>query len=343
VIVTAPRVAATGLARFLVRLGSGLLDYVVDLFLTAGRAWHEFFFIPADPTPLGLIRLAVGLLALWNYAVIGLDLRSNLGSDGWASPEALRAFYGGWKWGSTAWSLWLLVPDRLLPVAWTAGLVVLALFTLGFWSRVTAVLAWVILVSTSRRAPVLFFGFDEAMLTWTMYLAASGASGQALSLDRLLARGRRRKQTAGSTGSPVVATVSANLGLRLIQLHLCLIYAAAGLSKLQGRAWWSGDATLMILLAPEYRVGHLAWLAGYPRLLNLLTHGTVALEILYPILVWVRVCRPLMVLGMVGLHLGIILTMGLTEFSLSMIAANLAFVSPRWLRGPRGQVARTVA
>ena len=84
---------------------------------------------------------------------------------------------------------------------------------------------------------------------------------------------------------------------------------------------------------PEYRVRDFTWLAAYPYLLNLLTHATVALEILYPVLIWVPVFRPLFLAGMIGLHLGIDQTLGLTEFSLSMIAGNLAFVPARWLRG----------
>ena len=36
--------------------------------------------------------------------------------------------------------------------------------------------------------------------------------------------------------------ITANLAIRLIQVHFCVIYAYAGLSKLQGGAWWSGEA-----------------------------------------------------------------------------------------------------
>jgi hypothetical protein len=187
------------------------------------------------------------------------------------------------------------------------------------------------MVSTSRRVPVLYFGFDQAILSWMLYLAFTGSSGQAFSLDRLLAR-RRAAAGDGSRRFPV-PTVSANLALRLIQLHLCLIYAVSGLAKLQGGVWWNGGAVLMILLAPEYRVGNYLWLAAYPRFLNFLTHATVALEVLYPVLVWVRVLRPLMLVGMILLHVGIDLTLGLREFSLAMIAGNLAFVSGAWLRG----------
>jgi hypothetical protein len=304
------------------RLALGVVCYPAELVRTTGRAWHRFFFTPADPTPLALIRIGAGLLALWNFWTLGLDLRSNLGSDGWADPATLRVFWKEWKRETTPWSLWLLIPDHYLNAAWVVSAIILVLFTLGLASRVTAVLSWLIVVSTVRRAPVLFFGFDQVLSAWIMYLAVCGASGQALSLDRLR-RGRR-----------LVPTVSANLGLRLIQLHLCLIYAVSGLSKLQGQSWWNGEAVLMILVAPEYTTGRFLWLAAYPRFLNFLTHATVALEILYPILIWVRILRPLMLLGMVLLHVGIDQTLGLTEFSLAMITGNLAFVA---VPGPRGR------
>jgi hypothetical protein len=310
-----------------------LATYPALLAMTAGRGWHRFFFTAADPTPIGLIRIIVGLLSTWSLLTLGIDLRNNLGSDGWVDPEALRAFWADWEGAPWAWSLWLWIPDRLLTVAWVASLLILIVFTLGLASRVTAVLAWMIMVSTSRRVPVLYFGFDQAILSWLLYLAVTGASGQALSLDRLMAR-RRRPRAATQPGATVPPpTVSASLALRLIQLNLCMIYAAAGLAKLQGRVWWTGDAVLMILLSPEYRLGYLTWLAAYPRFLNSLTHATVALEILYPALVWVRALRPLIVVSMILLHVGIDLTLGLTEFSLAMIAGNLAFVSGSWLRG----------
>jgi hypothetical protein len=322
------------LGRFLTGHITALATYPVDLAITTARAWHRFFFTPADPTPLGLIRIIVGLLSTWSLLTLGLgDLQSNLGSNGWVSPEALRDFWSDWPEAPRVWSLWLLVPDRFLTVVWVLFLIILIAFTLGIASRLTAVLAWTIMVSTSRRVPVLYFGFDQAILGWMFYLAVTGSSGQALSLDRLIARRRAAGGVGPGPSRIPVQTVSANLALRLIQLHLCLIYAVAGLAKLQGRVWWNGDAVLMILLAPEYRVGNYLWLAAYPRFLNFLTHATVALEVLYPVLVWVPVLRPLMLIGMILLHVGIDLTMGLREFSLAMIAGNLAFVSGPWLRG----------
>ena len=49
--------------------------YVSETVAGLARGWSRFFFRPADPTPLGLIRIAVGLLGFWSLFILGLDLR----------------------------------------------------------------------------------------------------------------------------------------------------------------------------------------------------------------------------------------------------------------------------
>src|SRR6185437_4066225 len=141
------------------------------------------------------------------------------------------------------------------------------------FSRVTAVLAWVVLVSTVQRLPVALFGFDQILPTLALYLAATGASGQAVSIDRFLARwrvaradwSRRRRDGRVPAGSGVPRpTVSANLALRLIQLHVCLVYGMAGLAKLQGPAWWNGMAMWGALASAEFRALDFSWTAAHP-------------------------------------------------------------------------------
>ncbi|HEY2157820.1 MAG TPA: DCC1-like thiol-disulfide oxidoreductase family protein [Isosphaeraceae bacterium] len=320
------------------RLLIGPIRYLRNLGRDARAAWDQFAFAPADPTPLGVVRVAAGALAFWTVFVYGLDLHAYLGSDGWMSPMAVRQAFEG---RPAAWSFWWLVPDGLLRPAWVACLVILALFTVGLWSRVTAVLAWAIVVSTARRAPASLYGFDQINSTWLLYLAATGASGRAVSLDRFLARFKRHRlelvrrpksgQWTPSSGVPE-PSVAANLALRLIQCHLVFIYAMAALAKFQGQAWWTGNAFWGIAAAGEFRLFDLTWLAAYPTLIQLFTHTGLALELGYPVLVWVRPIRPLMMTLIVLMHVGIGLTLGLTEFSLAMIAGNLAFCDGRWLR-----------
>lgn len=289
----------------------------------AVRAWDGFFFTPADPVVLGLIRVATGVLLLWSFGWLGVDLEAWLGSEGWMDGESVRA-----SLPPTGWSVWLWVPEGLIWPVYAGVMAVLVCFTLGIGSRVAAVLAWVAVMSTNRRVPVMLFGFDNVVATWTLYLAACGASGQAVSVDRWL---RRRR---GEAGRPE-GSVGANLGLRLIQLHLCLIYASAGLAKLQGVPWWDGSALGMLLGNSEFRPFDLSFLAEAPGLLEFGTHVTIALELLYPILIWLKGWRPWMLLAAVGMHVGIAIAMGLTEFSLVMLVGNLAFVPGEWVEAAR--------
>ena len=132
-----------------------------------------------------------GLLAFWSLLVFGLDLHDYFGSDGWAEPSAIRA-----SQRSLAWSFWFLVPDGGLRLAWLRLPGGPGALHVGLFSRWTAVLAWVIVVSTVRRVPVALYGFDQVLSPLTLYLAATGASGQAVSLDRFFRRWRQARAAA---------------------------------------------------------------------------------------------------------------------------------------------------
>lgn len=299
--------------------------YLADLIVSAVRGWNVFFFTPADPTSLGLIRLIVGGLVVWSLGTLGLDLEDYVGSNAWVHPDLMTHYWttrGVW----TVWSFWLWVPDRMLWPVWGLCMGICSAFMLGLFTRATGILTWAIVIATMQRSPVSMFGFDAVLSTLLLYLAVFGASGQALSIDRLL-RNRHVR-----TPQPPPPSVSANLTLRMIQLHFCLIYAVSGLAKLRGDAWWNGSALEYILITPEFRVFDLTWLLNYQRFLHLSTHCALFLEVTYPVLIWVRKLRPLMLAGIVGMHLGISLTLGLHVFSVAMIAGNLSFVSGGALR-----------
>ena len=94
-----------------------------------------------------------------------------------------------------AYSVWWLVPPRLIWPAYAVMMLILALFTVGLWTRVTSVLALVVVISFVNRVPEALFGLDKINVILTFYLTI-GPSGRALSLDRWLAR-RREPGTRG--------------------------------------------------------------------------------------------------------------------------------------------------
>ena len=54
-------------------------------------------------------------------------------------------------------------------------------------------------------------------------------------MARTSPRGRRERRT-------VEPLIGANLAIRLIQVHMCVIYLFSGLGKLKGDTWWEGSA-----------------------------------------------------------------------------------------------------
>ena len=65
------------------------------------------------------------------------------------------------------------------------------------------------------------------------------------------------------------------------------------------------------LSLPEYRVFDFAWLANWPMIARFACWSTLVLELGYCIFIWPRLTRKLWVIGMVGLHLGIAVFLGL--------------------------------
>ncbi len=154
----------------------------------------------------------------------------------------------------------------------------------------------------------------------TLYLSI-GPSGRALSLDHGFAC-RRQGVEAWRTAP----SVGANLAQRLIQVHMCVIYLFAGISKLQGLAWWNGEAMWMAFANLEYQSSDMTWMAWHPWLVNLTTHLSVLWELSFCVLIWFRLWRPLVLVGAVVLHVGIGACLGMWTFGLIMLVGCASFL-----------------
>jgi hypothetical protein len=257
--------------------------------------------------------------------VWGLNLEGFFGPSGWQSEALVRTV----QQGQFAWSFWWWVPGSLHVTVHVLCLCVLALYMLGVCTPVTSILAYLITVSYSYRSPLADFGLDQMNAIAALYLAI-GPSGAVLSVDRIWQRyrtGRAAREGDDSTVAPIIVpSARANLALRLMQVHLCVIYIFACQSKLQGESWWNGQAIWQAVSNLEYQSADLTWLAWYPWLVNLLTHVTVIWEMTFWALVWRPLCRPIVLLVGVGIHLGIGAFMGMWTFGLAVIFMYVCFV-----------------
>ena len=164
------------------RLITPAARYLANLVRDLAEGWDRFWFTPADPTLLGLIRVLTGLMLLYTHAVWGLALDDFFGAEPWLSESLVRSIQSE----QYAYSFWWLVPTRWAWSVHAASLAVLALFTIGYKTRLTSVLALVVAISYANRVPEALFGLDQVNVMLTLYLTVGG-SGQALSVDRWLA------------------------------------------------------------------------------------------------------------------------------------------------------------
>ncbi len=302
-----------------------LRDYFRDLFRAGVDGWNRFWFTPSDPATLSLIRILSGAMLLYTHLVWTLGLEAFLGKNSWVSPEAAQQALAPPSGRSYAWSyFWLIDSPAALWAVHVAALIVFAMLLLGLASRVVSVLAYVAAVSYVNRLPGALFGLDQVNCMLALYLMI-GPSGAAYSLDRWIAARR-----AGHALPPAAPSVSGNIAIRLIQLHMCVIYFFAGLGKLQGDSWWYGDALWGAVANLEYQSLDATWLAAWPLTLALLTQVTVYWELFFCVLVWPRILRPATLSLAIPLHLGIAFFMGMITFGLAMLIGCTSFVSP-WL------------
>jgi hypothetical protein len=299
--------------------------YITSFPTRVAEGWNDFWYTPVDPTLLGLLRIMTGLMLLYTHAVWGLALVEFFGPDAWISRELVDVVETGHNIfpNHFAFSVWWLVPPRWIWPAYVLMMLILTLFTIGLWTRITSLLSLVVVISFVNRVPEALFGLDKMNAIFTFYLTV-GPSGKALSVDAWLARRRRR----GAAPADVERSVGANFALRLIQVHMCIIYLFAGISKLQGAPWWTGEAMWLAFGNLEYQSADMTWLAWHPWVVHFLTHFTAFWEISFCVLIWVPLLRPLVLASSVVMHLGIGACLGLWTFSLMMLLGCAAFLPP---------------
>lgn len=281
------------------------------------NAWHDFWFRPVDPLMIGLIRLLTGWMLLYNLLVWGLDLDAFFSDYGLQPLASIQSLHEG----DPVFSFWLWTGDQWLWPMHYACVAIAALFFLGVASRLTSVLSFLITISYSQRVPIANFGFDQILGFLCLYLSLA-PSGASFSLDALIRRSWRRRRGLSLDVAP---SSSARMASRLIQLHLCAIYLWAGLAKLKGPSWWTGEALWRVIANQEYQTTDLTWMAQVPWLPYLIAHVTIAWEVFFIALVWSPRWRPFVLFIGVLMHLGIGAFLGMWTFGLIMAFAYLAF------------------
>lgn len=311
-----------------------MLRYLHRLAENFGQAWNQYWFRPSDPATAAVLRIAVGTLAFYSIFTFSFDLERLFGPEGILSPAVVNELLVARNPQDARWRFSFLDALDNRAELWTfhvLSLVVLAMFTAGLWSRITSVLSAVVVLSYLHRGIFFSSEFETVIVFMLLYLCIA-PSGARWSIDRLV---RNRRVTAEPPRPSSAATVS----IRLIQIHLTVVYVMMALGQLSNPVWWNGQAAWWLIANPQDTLFDLTWLASHPYLVNAWTHAIVVFELLFPWLVRKPLLRPLMLGLSVLVWASMAVLTGLVSFCLLMMAAGLAFVPGEALaaavRGPR--------
>lgn len=249
----------------------------------------------------------------------------------------------------TGWASILTLSDSraYFEVCYTAALVTSALFMLGWRTRAVSVLFAVVVTSFHARAIYMTDGGDTLILLMALYLVVT-ACGRRWSLD---ARRTRLRASAGKTvrlpldqasgelrrhlrdARLTVITVLHNCGMLVIAAQVCILYGSAGLYKVQGASWGNGTALHYALNLDVFQPWpELSALADEHDVLIAITcYLTVLLQVAFPFVLFGRL-KYLVLTMLLGMHVGVMVFLGLPLFSGAMIVADAVFLPDRFYR-----------
>jgi hypothetical protein len=238
---------------------------------TIEATWNRFWFTPADPRPLAIVRMATALLALVLLSSFSADLDAWFGPGGMIPADPAAAWRSPW-----GWSLFDLTRSSdSLRLLFIITAVVFMLLAVGLATPAVSLAAPILWASLLHRGPMLAGPADDgvAVLLWCL---AIGRSGEAWSLDRWF---------RGGPSAP--RAIRTRIALGLIQVHAAAISLASLLAQLKGDVWWDGTAAWWLAVRAESRVVDLTGLfARSEYLCNLVTHGITLFEAVFAIGIW---------------------------------------------------------
>jgi HTTM domain len=285
------------------------------------------FFFPKQPdTWLTILRIGLGLQLVAYAASLRADWIPMFATDADAlvSRDLTEAIVSADSFliPRIGWMVTLagsldLSEENALTAIWFAIFGAGIFLCLGLFCRLAAISAWFLYLCAVKSGEQMSYGVDNFTTIALFYLMIAPLPDR-WSLDRRIWRAR------------VAPARTVGFYRRVLQVHMCLIYGFGGLAKCVGAGWWDGTSIWRALTRPPFDVipSHLLvlWIPLFP----IVGIAVCLLEIGYPFLIWPRATRSLWLIGVIGMHIAIGLTMGMYVFALIMIVLNLAAFGPRW-------------
>lgn len=291
-----------------------------------GFRWAYRYLVGAvsiDTRTLALFRIAVALIIITEVSLRSRNLVFFYTDDGVVPREYAQELTHDW-----AFSIYFYVSDPTwVGLLFVVQIIIAGFLLVGYRTRAAMVLSFLFMVSLDHSNPFITSYADtllRLLLFWAIFLPL----GERWSIDALHADGKPRKTFA----SPITL---------LIMGQMVYMYFRNGIHKYNGRNWWDGTATPLILARDDitFLLGEYTHLFTPP--LEFGTYLWAAMMLVSPLLILLRgrYRYPAIVLFMGG-HFTFALTVRIGMFPYVAIAGLILFVQSEFWYDSKRLLAR---
>jgi len=282
-------------------------------------AFLSFMTRPASPRPLAALRIGLTTVLLVQAFALAFNLLDLFGPRAivqWRLNEFMNVDgLPRLGWFSAALQGYATA-EQVTQGFFLVYVGSLSMMLIGWHTRIASVLAWfshLVLFMTERAAVYGVDDFAHIALFYCMWMPI----GNFWSLD---------VHSGRASSAP---SVEARIGLRVWQIHLCIVYLSSAIEKSLGAGsqWISGELMWRTIMMPTFISFDLSFMAEYPLLVRMGTWGPLAVEFVYAFLIWPKRTRALMAWSTIAMHVGIAIMMGLRTFGAEMAV----FTAAVWL------------
>ncbi len=297
---------------------------VVNIF---DQAW-----LNADPRALGIFRICLGLLSMYDVIRRVPYLDTFYSNEGVLSNH-FTLFSAPYKYSFSA--LYMCSTPAEAGLFFAFSLICLACFTVGYRTTLFHLLSMACIISIHARNTLLENGGDVVLniwWVWTFFLPL-GARFSVDALRKSLSDGADRSPPQLKSSTTGSTSAIRSLAVFMVLWQLVVIYLFNTLHK-SGQTWMDGTAIALTLYQDRINTPLTIWFRdGFPLIVSqIMTWGTLVIEGMAPVLlltpIFTKWARRVAFLSLTSLHLGILLLTDVGLFSPVMIVAYLIFLHP---------------
>lgn len=290
----------------------------------------DWFFAPAPLQPMVLNRIVLGSVLFLHAASRLPEFAAVYGSQSGAWSDPYRDFVGTVLGSQLALPLLPVVaavaelaPAVRGPVVaslYAALLVSAGAFLLGFCTRLAGALAVVLHVFFLSLHPLSDWSWAQLIVPFAFYVVLSRA-GEVVSLDGW--RARRR-------GAPVPTWLAPAWPLRLLQIHVAVMYFHTGVARIDDPGWLHGDVLFEALAHTTFSRFDIDWYAWKAALVPL-AYATFVLEPVAAFALWIPRLRTICALALLAMHAILELFTNVGWWNFMMAGGVACFLPAAWL------------